>query len=215
VGVDLGGRVLVAGVIADTIVVSAMDARGPGGRPAAPREIGRTRVGLGLRELALGIGARAGAPVLVTLDVNGDASLAPLDPERGTLGLEEPLRPLGDAAPGGDPSCAPRAGEARVVLPFTSGIGLDRASLRGVTEIEGRGVAVLRWSRDRACLDALELPVRDERFDESPRTSEARGVVRKLIARFAQGGGKGTLVEIEPGVEVRQRVVCRGTSAGR
>jgi hypothetical protein len=73
---------------------------------------------------------------------------------------------------------------------------------------------VLRWSRDRVCLDALEMRVRDERFDETPSSREPRGSLHKLVARFGRDGGKATLVEIEPGVEVRQRLLCRGLSVG-
>jgi hypothetical protein len=219
VGVELGGRVIVLHASYQGLLVSAANAgprRGSLFLPAALRELGRTPLPFRADGFAFGVGARDGAPVAVVVDARGEASLAPIDPERGTLGPEERLGPLPRAALGSDRACAPRPGEARVVLPFDGAIGLDRASLRGVAESSGPGVAVLRWSPERACLDAVEIPVRDERFDESPAPYVPHGVVRKLVARFdGRGKAGGTLVLIANGSELRQRVVCTGLAPGR
>ncbi len=210
VGVDLADRVLVVSPSYDALVVSI--ATRASTLPVALHEILRTPTGGPLRGFTFGVGVREGAPVLVVLDVVGAASLAPIDADRGAIGAEERLRPLAEAALGSSPACAPRAGDARVVLPFADGaIDLDPASLRGVSPGSGGGVAVLRWSPERACLDALELAVKDDRFDEAPGPYEPQGALRKLVARFGAGGGA-ALVIVGLGSEVRQRLSCTGLS---
>jgi hypothetical protein len=261
IGVDLGGKVLVLHPSGDALVVSAADApprrraaplkdKGGGARlgegappiPVALRELARAPIGAGLRGFTFGAGVRDGAPVVVTVDVHGAAILSSVDPVRGTLGPEELLRPLTAAALGSDATCAGvRAGEARVVLSFDTEIGLARASLRGVFTTGTAGVAVLRWSKERACLDAVEISVRDERFDADLTPYDGPGSVRKLIARFAgaskglanaearptvkgpanaearptlKGAGAATLLLITNGMELRQPIVCKGVVAG-
>ncbi|MFT3768695.1 MAG: hypothetical protein QM820_24885 [Minicystis sp.] len=226
VAVDLGGRTFVIHAPFDAVTVSASAASAPrGGRaragdPAAPvslRELSRTPVGSSVRGFAFGAGTRGGSPVAVAVDVNGDAALVTIDPDHGKLGPEERLRPLSEAALGSDPTCAPRPDDARVVLPFEGAVDVDRAALRGVIPTGGAGVAVIRWSRDRACLDAVEIPVRDERFEEGPGSYEPPGSVRKIVARF--GGGRGdaraALISISWGIEIRQRLSCTRAAAAR
>ncbi len=224
VGVDLGGHVMVLSVAWNTLQVSAAEvpplSRGgarstrPGAAvPVALHELHVTSPGGPVRGFAYGIGARAGAPVIVVVDAAGQAALAPVDATRGTLGAEEPLRPLSEAALGSSPACAPRPGEARVVLPFEGLVALDRAAIRGLAPASTGGVAVLRWSRDRACLDAIELPVHDDRFDESPGPYEPQGTVRKVVARF-DGKAQATLLLVGPGTETRQRLSCSALLPG-
>jgi hypothetical protein len=221
VGVDLGGRLFavhpsyeILEVISGSAPVTAR------GRAAAapvslPHELWRSApAGVALHDFAFGVGARAGAPVAVVVDVGGDAALAPIDPERGTLGAEERLRPLAEARLGSDPACAARPDDARVVLPFEGLIGLDRRALRPLAPGFSAGVAVIRWSRDRACLDAAEISVRDERLEEGPAGYEPPGSVHKVIARFEPSGAKATLFLAALGMEVRQRLACAGTVAG-
>jgi hypothetical protein len=231
VGVELGGRVLVIHAASDQLVLSvatAMPMAAPAARArrvgperagdpaAALRELGRSPVGAALRAFAFGAGVRAGAPVAVGVDRSGEAALVSVDPARGTLGPEERLRPLAEARLGSDPGCVPRPDDARVVLPFEGLIGVDRGGLRGLAPGHGAGVAVIRWSRDRACLDAVEVPVHDERFEEGPGNYEPPGTVRKLMVRAgARGEARGLLLAVSPGAEVRQRVVCSGVKADR
>ncbi len=251
VGVDLGGRVVVLRPAYDALVVSAADppprrddGDPRGGKPAravdpartalrsALHELRRTPAPSGLRSFALGAGARDGEPVVLVMDVNGEALLAPIDADTGTRGVEERLLPLAAAALGTDAACSggQRPGEARVVLPFEAAIGLDRSSLRGVLATGSAGVAVLRWSRDRVCLDAVELAVRDERYEPDLGLYEGSGAVRKLIARFTApgtarpaakaraakdpGGGAAALVLIGQGYELRQPLRCTGLLPG-
>ncbi|WP_437720694.1 hypothetical protein [Sorangium sp. So ce861] len=245
VGVDLGDRAVFLSPRYDGLAVSAVDLRGEAGAargaPASARPFGSGA----LRELhvqpaapmvgpqarfAFGAGARGGAPVAVAVAGDGGAVLSPVDPELGELGPEEALAPLGELAAGSASSCAPRRGEARVVLPFDTEIGLAPGALPGIAEAGTAGVAVIRWSRDRACLDAVELNVRDERYEADLGFYEPPGVVKKLVARFAgpppaasrsargepaRGAGGGTLVLVQPGQEVRQPVQCTAVVRGR
>lgn len=224
VGVDLGERVVTLRPAWDAVVVSAAAERG------ALRELHRTPLPGGLRSFAFGAGARDGQPVILVVDVNGEALLAPIDPDAGTLGAEERLPRLATAALGSAPACAggQRPGEARVVLPFEGLFGLDRASLPGVLTTAGGGVAVLRWSRQRVCLDAVEIAVRDERHEPDLSLYEGAGAVRKLIARFVPASGarpKGKpaaprdaaqagLVLIGQGYELHQPLRCTGLLPG-
>jgi hypothetical protein len=236
VGVDLGGHVVLLQAAWDGLVISAADAAprrkaegeavsGKGTSKAKEPEAASPKIAAALHELMrnpgagagrgflLGMGSRDGAPVAVLVDVFGEALLVPVDPERGTLGGEERLKPLGALMLGSEPGCAAAAGEARVVLPFDHEIGIDRTKLRGVLPSAMGGVAVLRWSKDRACLDAVEIGVRDERYDMDLGMYEGTSSLRKLIGRFAPGGAKGkggsaALVLISGGAELRQKVAC-------
>jgi hypothetical protein len=220
VGVELADRLIFAQPLPSSLVVSS--AASPA-RPTSLRELARHAVGI-TSGFSFGVGARGGAPVLVAVDVFGEALLAPIDPARGALGPSERLRPLTALALGKDPSCkgTTPAAEARVVLPFESSIGLVSGALPGVTALGSSGVAVIRWSKERACLDAVEMAVRDERYETELSTYDPPGSVRKLIARFDAGpAGKGSrrpssqdshagLVLITPGSEIRQPITCDG-----
>ncbi|WP_437630139.1 hypothetical protein [Sorangium sp. So ce854] len=250
VGVDLGDRAVFLSARYDGLAVSAVGLRAgarrawpAGAPPAGLRELHVQRTARASPSsaqqprFAYGAGARDRAPVFVAVSGGGGAVLSPVDPGLGALGPEEALASLGELAAGSAPSCAPRRGEARVVLPFDSEIGLVPGALPGVIEAGTAGVAVIRWSRDRACLDAVELNVRDERYEIDPGFYEATGAVKKLVARFAgpaaaapprargaesgrpsaaparpveppQGAGAGTLVLVTHGQEVRQPVRC-------
>ncbi|WP_437911564.1 hypothetical protein WME73_28305 [Sorangium sp. So ce302] len=250
IGVDLGDRAVFLSPRHDGLAVSSVDFRGArgeargarpggGGPPPAIRELHVQRTAAHRARFAFGAGARAGAPVFVAVAGDGGAVLSPVDPVLGTLGHEEALAPLGALGAGGDPACAPRGGEARVVLSFDTEIGLVPGALPGITAAGTAGVAVIRWSRERACLDAVELVVRDERYEGGLGFYEPPGVVKKLIARFAgpppaaplgayakggrggpspaparrsepaQGAGGGTLALVMYGQESRQPVQCK------
>jgi hypothetical protein len=218
VGVDLGDRLFFAQPSGDAVIVST--AASPT-RAAVLRELARVPTAA-TRGFSFGVGSRAGAPYVVAVDVLGEAALAPIDPTTGMLGPSERLRPLTALVLGGDAACkgTSAAPEARVVLPFESLIGLDRGALPGLLSTGTGGVAVLRWSSERACLDAVELAIRDERYDAELSSYDSPSSARRLIARFGAGhagkatrAGKGagaTLVEIAAGSELRQPIGCDG-----
>ena len=220
VAADVGGRTYALRATYASIELSVAEITHRGkARAASPSAVssllplGRVTLGGPLRGFVFAIGARAGGPVLVMHDLVGEAALATIDPARGTLGPEERMRSLADAQVGSDAACAPRPDDARVVLPIDGAIGLDRELLRGLTLARGGGVAIVRWSRDRACVDAIELPVRDERFEDSVSSYERPGTVRKIIARWT-GAPRATLFSMTAGAEMRQRLSCPKTIGG-
>ena len=209
------GRTLFVHSPFDGHVISILDAPKHGGL-AAPRELRKIgTAAAGARAHTFGVGLRGGLPVVVAVDGGGAAVLAPVDPERGTLGAEEALASLAGAALATDPRCAgAAAGEARVVIAFDSEIGLVPGSLPGVSPMGTTSLAVVRWSPVRACVEAVELSARDERYEPEMGSYEQPGALRKVIARFdapvsrGEPGGPGVLVLVTHGAEVRQRLRC-------
>ncbi|MBK9264957.1 MAG: hypothetical protein IPM54_34895 [Polyangiaceae bacterium] len=170
-------------------------------------------VSVGIYPYKYAAGVRGKTPVLVAIDAAGSATLAPIDPARGTLGPEETLVSLDKLKPGNDAQCSEAPDDVRVLFPFTSEIGLAAKGLPGVRDSEHGGLAIIRWSSRRACLDAIDMSVHDERHEADFSLHIAQGPVRKLVARFDKPHqGKGTLAIITYGTEVRQPVVCEGAS---
>ncbi|MDC3983146.1 hypothetical protein [Polyangium jinanense] len=217
VGVVHGSRVLLVTGSGGDQAVSAVElpktTRTPGRAvlSGARRELGLLYPPEGAGRFDLAAGLRGQDPVVVAVDAGGEAVLAPLDPDRGTLGPEKRLASLADLAAASDPRCAPEPDDARVVLPFDTKIGLAQGSLLGVTASGTAGFAVLRWSPSRVCLEAVELAVRDDRHEPELGYYDPPGTVRKVVARFdGKGPGKGTLVVLGFGAEVRQPLTCEG-----
>src|SRR5262249_42592893 len=152
--------------------------------PLAQREIARVPLAQGATGYLFGVGSRAGAPIAIAVDGRGQAVLSPIDTIRGLFGQEEVLAPLTNLLLGGDPKCAPSPDDARVLLPFDAAIGLDRTAIPGVYASGTYGLAVVRWSASRACLDAIELGVRDERHEVDLSYYEPTGTARKLVGIF-------------------------------
>lgn len=158
-------------------------------------------------------GRRGKTPVLVALEADGNATLTTIDPTRGTLGPEEPLVSLSKLQLGTDPRCAEAPDDARVLLVFTHEIGLNSQNLPGIRDTEHGGLAILRWSKQRVCLDAIDINVNDERYEADLMIHVPQGPIRKLVAHFNKpNSGQGTLALITYATEVRQPVVCEGTS---
>lgn len=194
VGVDLGSRTVLLNARSGAHTLLAVDA--PTSGPSLglfQRELGRTAVAYGGPAYSFGMGSRGGAPVAVAVDGKGEAVLSPIDDARGNFGPEERLAPLTAAKLGSDKACSPRPDQARVVLPFESLFGLDRAAMPGVYASGGFGLAVLRWSASEVCLDAIELSVRDERYEVDVGLYEPPGTLRKLIGIFSNFGIFGNL----------------------
>jgi hypothetical protein len=158
-------------------------------------------------------GVRGKIPVVVAIDSSGNATLAPIDPTRGTIGLEEPLVSLGKLQLGNSARCTESPDDARVLFSFTTEFGLQPQGLPGIRDTEFGGLAILRWSKQRVCLDAIDMTVLDERHESDLMIHISQGPVRKVVARFDKPNlGKGTLAVITHGTEVRQPIVCEGAS---
>lgn len=209
-GVELSDRTLFIGDLDGSLRVASL-ARGEG---RASRGV-RVRAELPLlaphRPRETGLGRLGASGLLVAVEGDGRAVGLPLDPVTGALGDPRALASLRDALLGSDPRCAGVSpGEATVLLPFDRELGLIPGSLPGVGPTDMPGLARLRWSASRVCLDALELAVRDERDDPDMTTSDGPGVLRKLIvaADAKTKALRGTLVLVTMGVESRQPVRC-------
>lgn len=222
-GVDLGSKIVLHSGRYGSQTISVVDipegrGKAPSGGPIviAQRELYKTPVAAGSYGYGFAVGSRAGAPVVVAVDGAGRALLSPIDAARGALGPEERLASLADVILGDDPKCAASPDDARVIYTFDSEIGVDRARMPGVYAAGTYGLAVVRFSKQRACLDAVELSVRDERYELDLGYYETPGTLRKLIARFspgpatAAGQGNAALALVMYGAELRQRVQCDG-----
>ena len=167
----------------------------------------------GIQRYKFAAGQRGKTPVVVAIDAAGNATLAPIDPTRGTVGLEEPLASLSKLQLGNDARCSDSPDDVRVLFPFTNELGLQTQGLPGIRDTEFGGLAILRWSKQRVCLDAIDMTVHDERYEADLAIHISQGPIRKIVARFdKQNLGKGTLAVITYGTEVRQPVVCEGVS---
>lgn len=190
-GVRIRDRILLGSARWGSLAISVLDlaAASGGGAGSEVRELRTLRAPGTLRGYTAGIGVRAGQPVGVAVDGRGEAVAAPIDPNDGYIGEAVRLAPLSALRVGSDEKCptTEKLGEdeARVLLPFDTAIGLSTASMPGVAATGSAGVAVVRWSRDLACLEAVEMNVRDERYDPDAYYEQA-GVIRKVIARFVK-----------------------------
>src|SRR5262249_7028139 len=123
----------------------------------------------GERNLAFAIGEQRGVPVAVAVEGDGQAVLAPIDLEHGGFGAEQRLAPPSELVPSTQARCRGEGqGEARVVLAYDAAIALADQGTPGIAASGVGGVAVVRWSAARACLDAIEMAVRDERYEQDP-----------------------------------------------
>ncbi|MEZ4306524.1 MAG: hypothetical protein R3F14_00530 [Polyangiaceae bacterium] len=193
-GVRIKDRILLGTARWSSFAISALDLPSVGTGAAAVgsalKELRAVRTPSSFRGFTAGIGVRAGLPVGVAVDGAGQAVLAPIDPSDGYIGEAELLAPLTDLRVATDPRCptADRLAdrEARVLLPFEALVGLSEDSLPGVIASGTAGVAIVRWSPDLACLESVEMTVKDDRFDPDGNNYEPPGSLRKLIARFTK-----------------------------
>lgn len=158
-------------------------------------------------------GRRGKTPMLVSIEANGNATATSIDPTRGTLGPEEPLVSLSKLHLGTDARCAEAPDDIQVLFVFTHEIGLHSQNLPGVRDTDYGGLAILRWSKQRVCLDAIDTNVNDERFEADLMIHVPQGPIRKLVARFDKtNAGKGSVALVTYATEVRQPIVCEGAS---
>jgi len=161
--------------------------------------------------IQIGMAVRKGQPHLVLVDAGGAASLVAVDPETGRLGADEELAPLSSLAASGSAKCAPSPDDARAIVSVLHHVGVEPGSLPGVIQPGTIGFAVLRWSKSRVCLDAMDVSVRDDRYEpDYVQAYENASNLRKLAVKSdGKGGLAGALLVIAPGMEVRQKVTCK------
>ncbi len=214
-GVDLGASTLLVydrdDALETSIIGRAEGQSAAFGLPPSPRKLAEIKALAPFRPREIALGRRGDAPVLIAVDGDGRASLTPIDQGSGTLGREEAVAPLSEARVGSDPACRSRdAGESTVVLPFDTEVGLS--GLSGVASTGAGGLAVLRWSPSRVCIDAAEIAIRDEQRDSEQGPVDGPGSARKIVARVDKGqkSMRGTLVLVGMGSELTQPIVCDG-----
>jgi hypothetical protein len=155
-------------VLEDGARSTDLEERGPSPeRPAvyvgAPREL--------VTGAAEALGERGdGAIGLLVVDapIAGAAGFARFDRVASSFGAIEPLAPWSSLVAGDDPRCRPRSDEVRALLAITPArwIELDARVLPGVT-FAGQGMVLVRFSKERVCLDALDAAVTDARSVET------------------------------------------------
>jgi hypothetical protein len=226
VGVAVDGRVFLVHAEATNdmrseyaeIVVSTADLTTDRSGKTKPRgtnlkKLATHHVSGGIQRYKFATGLRGKTPVVVAIDAAGNATLAPIDSTSGSIGAEEPLVSLAKLQLGNDARCSDSPDDVRVLFPFTTEIALQPQGLPGIRDTEHGGIAILRWSKQRVCLDAIDMTVHDERHEADLMVHISQGPIRKIVARFDKPNvGKGTLAVITHGTEVRQPVVCEGAA---
>lgn len=182
-------------------------------RASNVKQLAMHHVSGGIHRYAFAPGRRGKTPVIVALEGDGSATMTTIDPTHGRLGAEEPLASLSTLQLGTDPRCKEAPNDVQVLLSFTHEIGLHTQSLPGIRDTEHGGLAILRWSKERVCLDAIDINVTDERHESDLMIHVPQGPIRKIVDRFDKtNAGKGSLALITYATEVRQPVVCEGAS---
>jgi len=208
-GVEVDGRVLIVnGSTSELKVTSVGPDDASTGRADERRAILQRRW-MYLPDRRLAVGRRGNDAFIASFDAHGRAVAARVDLERGRLGEERPLAGLSTLTLADQKACRGRdPDEARYVMRLKHEVGLSR-SLFGLRAL-GEGVAVIRWSERRACLEAIELVVRDQVLLENLGRWLTPGTTNKLIARFDGARPRASVVFIGGGVELRQALSCTG-----
>jgi hypothetical protein len=154
-----------------------------GGSPLLPpRFLGAERDASRRRPMSL---ARRDDGAVGILVLDGPApdtvGVVPLDRTSGALGEALALSPWSSLVTADDPRCAadPGAYRALVYVDPSTWLDLDEAALPGVT-LGKQGLALVRWGRERVCLEGLDLGVTEGRR----RGDGSRSFT--LVARFGR-----------------------------
>ncbi|HEY4118828.1 MAG TPA: hypothetical protein VGM56_13275, partial [Byssovorax sp.] len=229
VGVEIGGRTWVAYLDVSARALDLDLAGSPTlatSRRADPSDA-RARVSvakwalpLALEGRALAAGARRDALVVALVDRDGGAVMSAItaadragvaarstrEGAAASIGPSEPLASLAALALGSSPACSGAAphDEATLALAFTTQIALADDGARDLVALGEGGVAVVRWSSARACLDAIEIGARDLRYEATGGWRRAAVGVHEVVLR----GARASAITVENGLEVRQPVRC-------
>lgn len=206
---------------------SRSDAGAPGGLVEGDRPLllveGRRRVMLESPTAAAGSGGLSLSPIVetqrrpLTLGRRDDGALGILvldgpAPETAGVSLLDraaagagpvlPLAPWSSLLTADDPRCKPEANRdalrALVAIDAAAWLELDPTALPAAT-LGHRGLAQVRWGKERVCLEALDVLV-------ETRGSRPRGRdTRSLVARWAGEGEKGASLRAS---DVRLDLTC-------
>jgi hypothetical protein len=98
----------------------------------------------------------------------------------------------------GDPACADKAGYRALLLPMQSWLALARSEPDA--EQDSGMVAAVRWSKQRVCLEALEL-------SDNPFNVADEELLTRVVARFVAKPEAGR-IGFGQGMELRQPLTC-------
>ena len=124
-----------------------------------------------------------GAAAILVFDGGAgvNAGAAAIDRVTGAVLPATPLAPWSSVATADDPRCAERGAYRALVVIDPSQWHALGGPLAGVTPAR-KGLAKVRWGRERACLEALDIVVTDAR---------RRGATTRAWSLVARWGGKG------------------------
>ncbi|WP_438022355.1 hypothetical protein [Sorangium sp. So ce233] len=202
-GLLLGpGRALVLGELRRR---AAVEEHTPEPRQPA-RVVGLDREELRGRPMALARRDDGETGVLVLDGVAPEtAGVAVLDRAAGTAGEVAALAPWSTLTAASDARCRamPGAWRALVTLEPEGALRLDRRALPALS-LGDRGIAQVRWGRERVCLEALHVAVADAR--RRGETAVGAALIARWTAPRGQGtgGGEGALRTRE----MTQRLAC-------
>ncbi|MDI3290743.1 hypothetical protein [Polyangium sp. 15x6] len=153
---------------------------------------------------AIGLLLWDGSPPRVT-------AVAELDPATQSPRPRTALAPWSTATPADDPRCKKAKGwRALVPLEPGSWFGIDTRALPGVS-LRAAGAALLRWTEERVCVEALDLGA-ERRPDDITRSEgslvvrwEASGSKRRGAVLQAGGLRQALDCKLEPAPEERAR----------
>ncbi len=131
------------------------------------------------------------------------AGVAPLDRLSATLGPTERLAPWSTVLTGDDPRCKsddPGDWHAVLVVDSSTWLLLDPTALPGVT-LAHQGLLLVRWGRDRVCMDGLDAAVTVQRRDVSSRSWN-------VVARWSGDRGRDRGAALRA-IDLRQDLACR------
>jgi hypothetical protein len=191
----------------------ALEDHGPG-PPLPPLLLGPAQEATRRRPLAL---ARRDDGLVGALVLEGPApetaGVAVIDRVAASAGPVTPLAAWSTVTAGDDPRCeaGARGGaggndgwRALVVIDPTAWLALDERALPGLS-LGHQGLILVRWGRDRVCLEGLEAAL----VDQGRRGESARAW--SLVVRWGGAREKGAVVRT---ADARQEVACR-VGAGR
>ncbi|MGK3992544.1 hypothetical protein [Sorangium sp. So ce1024] len=204
-GLLLGpGRALVLGELRRRV---ALEEHTPEPRRAA-RIVGLDREELRSRSTALAWRDDGEIGVLV---LDGAAletvGAAVLDRAAGTAGEVAALAPWSTLTAASDPRCRATGGawRALVALDPEAALRLDRRALPAVA-LAYRGMAQVRWGRERVCLEALHVAVSDARRRGDVAVEAA--LIARWTAPRGQGAGAGGGEGVLRTPALAQRLAC-------
>ncbi|UQA59471.1 hypothetical protein [Polyangium aurulentum] len=129
-------------------------------------------------------------------------SIAELDRAGGAFTPRTPLAPWSTATPADDPRCRDDKQGWRAFVPIEPGrwLSLDESALPGV-ELMASGAALVRWGKERVCVEAIDVSA--QRRAEGESAAQAT-----LVARFGAAKGQSRGASIRS-AGLKQVLTCR------